>query len=166
MRGGAAPLALGIAWAILMALLAAGGHRPSAAHGLPVSADRYYGVAALYLAPLCVALWWWLSAVTHRAARRLGGSGDAATLRAALGPAWALSLLLGLVLPDLAVYLAAGHAALASALPYYAPVAVTACAVACARATARVTGLRGGRAFAAAAVGLLAHAVPAALLIR
>lgn len=166
MRGVAAPLALGVAWASLMALLAAGGHRPSAAHGLPVSADRYYGVAAMYLAPLCVGLWWWLSAVTHRAARRLGGHGEAADLRAALGPAWALPLLLGLVVPDLAVYLIAGHAALARALPYYAPVAVIACAVACTRATARATGLDAGRAFAAAALGLLAHALPAALLIR
>ncbi len=166
MRGAAAPLALGIAWATLMALLAAGGHRPSAAHGLPVSADRYYGVAAFYLAPLCVALWWLLAAVTHRAARRLGGHADAAALRAALGPAWALPLLLALVLPDLVVYLAAGHAALGRALPYYAPLAVLACAAACTRATARVTGLGAGRAFAAAAAGLLAHALPAASLIR
>lgn len=166
MRGVAAPLVLGVAWAALMALLAAGGHRPSAAHGLPMSADRYYAVAALYLAPLCVALWWLLAAVTHRAARRLGGHADAAALRAALGPAWALPLLLALVLPDIAVYLAAGHAALATALPFYAPLAVISCAVACTRATARVTGLGAGRAFTAAAAGLLAHALPAALLIR
>jgi hypothetical protein len=165
-RAVVAVLALGAAHATLLACLAAGGHRPSFAAGLPVGADAYYRVASMYAVPLYFSLWAIAAAASHGAARALGGRGELRAGLAVLGPAYALPTLLLFVLPDLVIYLAAGHEALAEAMRWYAPLAPLAVVVLAGRALRRVYDLRRLHALVAAFVGFLAQALPAAWLLR
>lgn len=158
--------ALGAAHASLLALLAAGGHQPGFAKGLPVAAEDYYGVAAFYVIPLYFALWWLAAVVSHGAASAFGGRGASSGTLRALGPAYALPTLALFIVPDLVVYLAAGHGALVAAMRWYAPLAPIAVLLFATRALRREHGLRRWPAFAAALAGFVAQALPAVWLLR
>lgn len=159
-------LLLGATWAALAAALAAGGHRPSMTRGLPVAADDYYAIAALYLAPLWVGLTALTAAVAHAVARGLGGHGVMPASLGAIGAAYALPLWLVFVLPDVAVFALAGHAALGVAMRITGPIALGWVTVRTVQAIGAVHGIGRGRALIAALVAAVAQAVPAALLVR
>ncbi len=166
LRGALPVLLLGGVYALLMTRLAQGGHVPSATHGLLVAPARYYAVAALYVAPLCLLLWVTLGGVTCAVARRAGGRATMVQTLTALGPAYAWPLTFLFAVPDLVVLECWGHGALAGAMPWYAPLAVLWVWVACSRATSRAHAVSAGWGWAAATLGLLAQAIPAGLLLR
>lgn len=155
-------LLLGGLYALLLGLLAAGGHQPSVARGLPVAAERYYAVAAIYVAPLFVGLWLLFAAL----ADRLAGGGRAAATRAVLAYTYALPFAALFVVPDLVVYGLAGHAGLGRWLPLYAPLAPLAVVLLTAEALRALHGVGRGRALAASVGAFVLQAVPMALLIR
>ncbi len=165
-RAFAAVGALGVAHATLLAILAADGHRPSFAAGLPVAAESYYRVASIYVIPLYFVLWIIAAAASHRAARAFGGGGSWRDALAALGPAFALPPLLLFVVPDLIVYVFAGHGALVAAMRWYAPLAPITVLLLSGRALRGVYGLRRLHALVAAFTGFLAQALLAAWLLR
>ncbi len=114
---------LGVCYAVLLGLLAAGGHQPAMTHGLPAPADLYYIVAATYIIPLVVVLWQIFGRVAHAAS---GAGGPPSATLAALAPAWAIPLTAGFVIPDIIVYVGWGHAAIGGAMKYYTPIAIIA----------------------------------------
>ena len=154
---------LGLLYAALYGALAANGHVPSAARGLPVGVDRYYATAALYIAPLCFLLWAIFGAIAHGLVPR------AAPYRAtmsALGLAWAVPITVFFVVPDFVIFAAAGHPALSLALRITAPFTAVAIVALSTVALEVVHGCGRGRAIAAAVAALIVHSLPAALLIR
>lgn len=161
-----AGLLLGLTWAGLLAGLAAEGREPSMQRMLPVSADRYYAAAAIYVAPLCVLLTIWTAAVAHGMGRVLGGSGRWPTSLSAVGLAYALPLWLLFVVPDTAAWLIAGFEALPRVMRFTGPLAVGCVLVRCVQAMRAVHALSAPRAIAAALVAAIAQGIPAALLIR
>lgn len=159
-------LLLGASWAALAACLAAGGHQPSMTRGLPVAADDYYAIAALYLAPLWVGLTALTAGVAHALARGLGGRGPMAASLGAVGAAYALPLWCAFVVPDLVVFALAGHDALGAAMRFTGPLALGWVALRTVQAIGAVHGLGRGRAWVAAMVAAVVQAIPAALLVR
>lgn len=159
-------LLLGASWAALAAGLAAGGHQPSMTRGLPVAADDYYAIAALYLTPLWVGLTALTAAVAHALARGLGGRGSMAASLGAIGAAYALPLWLAFVVPDLVVFALAGHDALGVAMRFTGPLALAWVTLRTVQAIGAVHGIGRGRACVAALVAAVVQAVPAALLVR
>lgn len=159
-------LLLGLGWALFAAGLAAQGHQPSMTRGLPVAPERYYGVAALYLAPLWVGLTLLTAGVAHGMARILGGRGAWPASLSAVGPAYALPLLTLWLVPDVLTWLIAGHGALGMTLRVAAPVAVVGVTVRTVQAIRAAHGLGVGRALAAALVAALAQAAPFGWLVR
>ncbi len=164
MRGAVIGLgALGATYAAFSALLHAGGVSARAVW-LPIEPGHYYLAQAVFVAPLMAAL----SAVFTVVVRALSGGG-AVSFReafAALAPAYAWPLLILFVIPDLVVYLAFGHAALAKAMRFYAPLVPLAIV---ALGAARARGLFGcglARAAAASFGGLVAQGVAGAVLLR
>jgi hypothetical protein len=134
MRGAVIALgALSATYAAFSALLYAGGV-PARAVWLPIDPARYYLAQAFFIAPLMVSL----AVIFTLVVRALAGGG---TVRfrdafAVFAPVYAWPLLVLFVLPDLAVYLAFGHGALAKAMRLYAPlvpIAITALGAARAR---------------------------------
>lgn len=162
----AAGLMLGACWATFSAWLAADGHQPTMDRGLPMPAERYYAIAALYLVPLCLLLTGLTGAVAHGAARRLGGGGSMRATIGAVGPAYALPLLVLYLIPDMVAYAVAGRGALALMVRFALPLAVVAVTLRTVQALKAVHGLGNGRALAAALVAAVVQAVPFALLVR
>ena len=157
---------LGATWAALAALLAAGGHQPSMGRGLPVAAEDYYATAALYLAPLGIALTVLTAATAHALSRFAGGGGPWAASLGAIGAAYALPLWFAFVLPDFVVYLVAGHDAMGIAMRVSGPIAVVWVTVRTVQAIRAVHGIRRGRALAVAIGAAVVQALPMALLVR
>ncbi len=148
---------LGVLWAMLLALLATGGHAPSFTRFLPVPADQYYGVAALYVLPLVCALGWLFAMV----ARGVAGVGA----RDELVAAWARPTAALFVVPDLVVYAAVGFEGIGAVVRVTAP--LTAIGVVwLTRRSLVIAGASGGRALGAAVLALFAQAIPAAFLLR
>ncbi|MCA9541313.1 MAG: YIP1 family protein [Myxococcales bacterium] len=159
-------LILGALLALFAALLAQAGQAPTMTRGLPVPAERYYATATWYLTPLGVALTALTAATAHAMARLLGGKGTWPATFTTVGLGYAVPLIACFVLPDIVVWLAAGHAFLGRAMRVYAPVAVALVIVRCVRALRVTHGLGRPKAIAAALVAGLVQAVPAAWLIR
>lgn len=157
---------LGVSWALLAAWLAAGGHAPSMTRGLPVDAERYYATAALYLAPLWIALTALTAGAAHGAARLLGGRGDLRATLGAVGAAYALPLWVAVVIPDAIVYGLAGFDAMGVAMRVQGPIAVVWVTTLTTLALRATQGLGTGRALVAALCAAVAQAAPAALLVR
>lgn len=122
--------ALGAAYAGFSALLAARGISPRAVL-LPIEPAQYYAAQALFVGPLFVGLAWLFARTTLL----LAGTREVTPREAfaALAPRYAWPLLVLFVLPDLGVFLVAGHGALAKAMRYYAPLAPIAITVLAAR---------------------------------
>ncbi len=124
-----AVLLVGVVWAALSLLLFAGGYRPSRGVAFIPHAQHYLWQAVL-LPSLLVFGWLVGAGVADAAARALGGRAALAALRSTLGLAWAVPIGLLFVVPDLAVVVTRGHAAIAAAMPWYAPAALLwACAL-------------------------------------
>ncbi len=157
---------LGLSWALLAAGLAAGGHMPSMTRGLPVEADRYYATAAVYLAPLWIALTALTAGAAHGAARLLGGRGGLRAALGAVGAAYALPLWAAVVIPDGLVYGLAGFDVMGLAMRVQGPVAVVWVTTLTTLALRATHGLGTGRALVAALCAALVQAAPAALLVR
>lgn len=158
-------LLLAALWSALSLRLAAGGHAPTVGvPGLP--AAHHYLVQAAAMPPVLVLAWRASAAVAGRVATRLGGAPAPAALRTTLGLASAVPLATALVLPDLVVLEAFGHAALAPAMRWYAPVAVAWAGVLAVRAVRASTGASGWRAVAAALAGLGVAVLLLAAVIR
>lgn len=163
--GAAAVLAAGATWALLCALLAAAGHAPSFTV-LPIPRETYYRVQAIAVVPILLGLWALCAAVASRVAHALGGSGDALRAAGPLGLALGGPLLGAFLLPDLVVYLTAGFAALAPLVRVTAPLSFALTLLAATFAVATSHGLPRGRAFVAAAAGVIAQAALGAVILR
>ncbi len=165
-RDGLAPvLGLGALYAGFALLLHLGGHAPSVTL-VPIPRERYYLWQAAFVAPLFVALWLVYGAVAHGLGRLAGGKGAPGATLAVIGIGYAIPLALLFVIPDLLVYLVAGHGALARAMRVYAPLAVIACVALCAAGLREAHGLSRGRAAAIALVGFIAQAAVGGVLLR
>lgn len=156
--------ALGAVYAAFSFLLYRANVTPRAVW-LPIDPASYYLAQALFVAPLFILLTVLYVAVL----RALLPARDGATFRAAylrLAPAYAWPLLFLFVVPDLVVFLVAGHAALPRAMRFYgplAPIAIVALSVVRARP---FFGASTGRASLASFAGLVAQAVVGALVLR
>lgn len=165
-RDGLLPvLALGALHASFALLLHLGGHAPSVTL-VPIPRERYYLWQSAFVAPLYVALWLIDAAVAHGLSRKAGGRGSFGATLAVVGVGYAAPLALLFVVPDLVVYLSAGHAALGKAMRYYAPLAAIGCAALSALGLREAHGLSGGRAAAIAVAGLVAQAAVGGVLLR
>lgn len=163
-QGAAGALALGVGWAGFSLLLYVGGHAPSVTL-VPIGPERYYLAQAGFAIPLWLMLWVVAGRVSAVAATALGGA-RRPWPGAVMGYALASPMIALFLLPDIAVYLVAGHDGLGAAMKYYAPVApLTAWALATV-GLARRYELSRGRAVLAAFAGLLAQALVGAPLLR
>lgn len=158
-------LALGVVYAVFCLLLWRAGV-PARAVLLPVSAESHYAWQALFVGPLMSALatlYAWL------AWRLAGGSPPRSSFAeawAALVPRYAGWVLLGFVVPDLVVFVAAGPGALAPAMRYYgavAPIGIVASSVA---PLGELTGAGRPRASGSALAALVVQALAGAPLLR
>jgi len=95
---------LGLGWVGLCWRLAAAGEAPSATGPVPVAAEDWYRLQALWVLPVLTLCWGVLGGVGHALARRWGGQGSVKDSFGALGLGWAGSLGLLLVVPDLLIY--------------------------------------------------------------
>jgi hypothetical protein len=155
----------GLCWAGLCLLLAAGGHAPSRVF-LPIPREHYYLWQAAFVTPLLFLLWWVASRISHAAARGLGGVGSQKDSAQALALALAVPIVVGLVMPDLVVYLVFGFPALARLIPWTAPLSALVTIALAAWALARSHRLATGRALAAALAGVLVQALLGAPALR
>src|SRR5690606_15469297 len=115
-------VALGSVYALFCVLL----HRegvPARAVPLPVSPTSYYALQAGFVGPWLALLATVYAAIAWRVCRRSPGDPPFRRVWESLVPRYALWLLGGFVLPDLVVFLWAGHAALPAAMRYYGAVA-------------------------------------------
>jgi Yip1 domain len=165
-REGLAPvLALGALYAAFALLLHLGGHAPSVTL-VPIPRERYYLWQSVFVAPLFVVLWLVYALVAHGLSRLAGGRGAAKATLAVIGLGYAAPVALLFVVPDLAVYLVAGHGALGKAMRVYAPLAVIACLGLCAAGLRAAHGLGPGRAVLAALAGFVAQGAVGGILLR
>jgi hypothetical protein len=155
----------GLSWALLCLLLAAGGHAPSRVF-LPIPRERYYLWQAGFVTPHLLCLGWIASRVSHAAARGLGGVGTQKDSAQALALALSVPIVLGLVVPDLVVYLVFGFSALARLIPWTAPLSALATIALAAWALGRAHRLATGRALVAALAGVLVQALLGAPALR
>lgn len=158
-------LVAGAIWAALCLLLYRAGHAPSRAL-VPIARADYYLYQACFVVPLLLAQWRLASAVAQRVARALGGHGAASLLSDRLAPALALPLILLFLVPDLLAYAWLGFGALAKLVRITAPLSFAGSVWLGSRAVRRVHALGGGRAFAAALLGVLAQALLGGVLLR
>ena len=166
-RGIAAALLLGTAYAALYGWLSANGHRPSMTRGLPISADAYYGAAALYSAPLVLALMFSVVLTVHGLART--AAKPPIHWHQALhvfGMSYAIPLLTIYLIPDLVTYGAFDFAALAAIIRYTGPLAALWVATVTYKSVRTLYGTSRGRALASTLTAALAQAIPAAVLLR
>jgi len=155
---------LGSTYSLFSVLLHRSGAVPRAVL-IPIDPQHYYLAQAIFVGPLFVLLAFVFTFVTRALA---GDRSDVSLRRAfeALAPTYAWPLLVLFVLPDLVVFLAAGHAALAPAMRYYAPLAPLAI-IAFATASARkLFGVGVLRAALATTAALFAQALVGAPLLR
>jgi hypothetical protein len=157
--------AAGLAWALLCAWLALEGHAPSVTL-VPIPRESYYAAQALFVVPVVLAQYAVLGSVAHAMARALGGSGQRRATFAWLGPAFALPILLVLVIPDVLVLATAGFDALAALVRVTVPLLALTTWVTATVAVRRACSLSLGRAALAALVGLIAQAALGAPLLR
>lgn len=162
----AALLLTAATWAALYHWLFISGHRPSQMRGLLLAGPDYYGQMRWLIAPVLVGCWLLMSAAAVTVSRRLKGAPDPAGLTRALAVAYALPLLLLLVLPDLLVFALAGFEGLGRALPFYAAAAPLAQIALATRALRRHTQLSRGRSLAAATIAFITQTIPFAMLVR
>lgn len=155
----------GLAWALLCGWLAVEGHAPSVTL-IPIPRESYYAAQAVFAAPLILAQFALLGALTHRVARALGGSSSLRDTYTALGPAFASPIILLIVIPDVIVLTTAGFAALGSLVRVTAPLLALTTWVTVTVAVRRVCALSAGRAALAAVVGLVAQAALGAPFLR
>lgn len=112
-RPGASAIALlGVFWTALSILLWNAGRSPRFVL-LPIPPDLYYLAQGLFVLPLVTALWWVHSEIAHRICRAAGGEGAEPGVRAALGFAYAVPMLVH-VLVELGVYFALGFEGLSA----------------------------------------------------
>lgn len=164
-RPGASAIALlGIFWTALSVLLWNAGRVPRFVL-LPVPPDLYYLIQALFVLPLVTALWWLHAGVAHALCRLAKGDGEEPGVRAALGFAYAVPMLVH-VLVELGVYLALGFEGLAVVARFSMPIAalwVWALSALALRVAHRVSvPVAAGAAFA----GLVLQALLGALVLR
>jgi hypothetical protein len=165
-RDGLLPvLVLGALYAGFSLLLHLGGHAPSVTL-VPIPRERYYLWQSVFIAPLFIALWLIYGGVAHGLSRLAGGRGAPGSTLAVIGLGYAVPLALLFVVPDLAVYLVAGHGALGKAMRIYAPLAAIGCVLLCAVGLRTAHGIARGRAAAISLVGLLAQAAAGGILLR
>ena len=166
LRDGLAPvLCLGALYAGFALLLHLGGHAPSVTL-VPIPRERYYLWQSAFVAPLFVALWLVYGGVAHGLARLSGGKGAPGATLAVIGIGYAIPLTLLFVVPDLLVYLVAGHGALGKAMRVYAPLAVIGCVALSAAGLREAHGLARARAAAIALAGFVAQAAVGGILLR
>jgi hypothetical protein len=162
-RAIASVVALGAAHALLSALLGLQGIAARAVL-LPIAIDRYYLAQAVFVGPLDALLAWLFA----RTALRLAGLGEVArrdTLPQ-LVTVYASCLLALFVVPDLVVYLVAGHGALARAMRFYAPLVPLAMVAATTWTLRRRYDVGVARAASASLVGLVLQALVGAVVLR
>ena len=158
-------LVLGALVAAFALLLHAGGHAPSVTL-VPIPRAQYYLWQALFVAPLFVALWLVFGLVTHGLCRLSGGGGPLGATLAVIGVGYAAPVALLFVVPDLAVFLVAGHGALASAMRFYAPLAVLGCLALCALGLRAAHGVGPLRAALIALAGFVVQGAAGGILLR
>ncbi|AKT36075.1 YIP1 family protein [Chondromyces crocatus] len=165
-RDGLVPvLLLGALYAAFALLLHLGGHAPSVTL-VPIPRDRYYLWQAGFVAPLFVALWWIYGLTAHGLSRLAGGRGDRGATFAVIGVGYAVPVTVFFVLPDLIVYLVAGHGALARAMPFYAPLALFGVLTLCALGLRAVHGLSPARAALVSLTGFVLQGAAGGILLR
>lgn len=155
--------ALGAAYAAFSYLLHRAGISPRAVW-LPVDPARYYLAQTFFVGPL----FFILTALYVYVVRLLAGGARAPFGMAfdRIAPAYAWPILFLFVVPDLSVFLAAGHGALATAMRFYGPLAPVAIV---ALTTGRARSLFGcslGRAAAAALGALIVQGAAGAIALR
>lgn len=155
---------LGMAWALFSWRLHSEGIAARAVV-LPIEPADYYRVQAFFVGPLLVAaaalftaLAWALSG-----ARRVAPFGEAFQL---LALSWAVPVLVLFVIPDLAVYTFAGHAALAPAMRIYGPLAPLAIVVTSTLALRDAYQVPAGRGVASTFAALVVQTVVCAIALR
>ncbi len=163
--GAGAMLSAGSCWAVLCALLARDGHMPSRTL-VPIARETYYAAQASFVIPLLILLWLLCSLLTTAAARALGGRGRFVATANGLGFALGLPLLVLFLLPDLVVYATHGFAALRFLLRVTAPLSFLTTLWLATVAVRASQQLGRGRAFLAAAAGVLAQAALGGILLR
>ena len=155
--------ALGAAYAAFSFLLHRAGISPRAVW-LPIDPARYYLAQTVFVGPL----FFILTALYVYLVRLLAGGGRISFGVAfdRIAPAYAWPVLFLFVVPDLSVFLAAGHGALAKAMRFYGPLAPI---VVVALTTGRARSLfdcGAGRAAGAALVALIVQGAVGALALR
>jgi hypothetical protein len=163
--GGLLLLGAGLGWALLSAVLAAGGHAPSRVL-LPVPRESYYWLQAVIVVPVLFGACFVGARVAHRAALALGGSGDGADSERIVATAVAIPIAFLLVVPDLAVYFAFGFESLAKLVRVTAPIAGVVTLALATRGFVRGHGLGVVRAFGAGAAGVFTQALLAGIVLR
>lgn len=165
-RDGLGPvLALGALYAAFSLLLHLGGHAPSVTL-VPIPRERYYLWQAGFVAPLFVALWLVYGVVAHGLARLAGGQGTAGATLGVIGIGYAVPVALLFVVPDLAVYLVAGHGALAKGMRVYAPLAGLGCLSLCAAGLRAAHGLGPMRAALISVAGFVVQGALGGIVLR
>ncbi|MBL9024405.1 MAG: hypothetical protein JNL21_19575 [Myxococcales bacterium] len=157
-------VALGAAYAAFSFLLHRAGVSPRAVW-LPIDPARYYLAQTFFVAPLFLIL----TALYVYLVRLLAGGGRRVSFRASferLASAYAWPILLLFVVPDVSVFLAAGHAALAKAMRFYGPLAPIAIVVLTTLRARSLFGCGAARAAAASFVALIAQGVVGAVALR
>jgi hypothetical protein len=159
----AAIVALGAAYAAFSFLLHQAGVSPRAVW-LPIDPSRYYLAQTLFVAPLFLIL----TALYVYLVRLLaaGGRGSFVVSFDRLAPAYAWPILLLFVVPDVSVFLAAGHGALAKAMRFYGPLAPIAIVALTTIRARSLYGCGAGRAAAASFVALIVQGVVGAVALR
>jgi hypothetical protein len=155
-------LVLSLGYAAFSLLLYRAGIAPKRV--LLLDPSSYYLVQALFILPLFCGLVSLFVGVTSRLAGGKQVPFEVALER--LAPAYCWPLLGLFVLPDTAVFLVAGHAALAKAMRFYGPIAPLCVWAISALRAARLFEVSKGRAVAATFVGLLLQALLGGLLLR
>ncbi len=165
-RPGASAVALlGIFWTLLLGLLWLGEHAPSFVL-VPIARESYYLVQALVMTPLLTALWWLSSEIAHRICSAAGGKGMEAGVRAALGFAYAVPMLVAHVVPELVSYALGGFATMALVGRFTLIVAALWVWILSAAALRLAHDVRLSIAVGAAFAGLFVQALVGALIIR
>lgn len=162
--GAGGALALGAGWAAFSLWLHVDGRAPSMTL-VPIPAERYYLAQALFAIPLWVVLWAVAGHVSGIAAIAMGGT-RRSWPGAVMGYALASPMLALFLVPDVLVYLIAGHDALGAAMRYYAPLGPLAAWALASLGIERRFEISRGRAILAAFVGLLAQALAGAPVLR
>lgn len=160
--GGGAIAICGALWAGLSALLAAGGHVPSAPFVL-LPREEYYIYQALFIGPLLLGLWVLASAVAHRV---VAARGSLSSSLDAVGLAYGAVVGGGLLLPEMWIYLRSGFEPLGRAAPLLGGGVALLAWIAVAAALHRAHDVSWRRASWAALAGLLAQAVAGSPFIR